>query len=103
MGLLSKVMALTSLDETGQILIDNLIKLPRTLTLSDTALSMLKSYILFKAGACLRRDGNGYISYSILGFGLEELHISPEIPEGHSEKFYKIYETEIDEKDISSE
>ncbi len=104
MGLLSKAAAMTTLDETGKALVDRLTKLPRTHTLSDTALNMLRSYIPFKRGACLSRGTDAYVSFSILGFGLEKIHIPQALAAEHKEKWHKIPETNINElKDEGNE
>ncbi len=97
MGLLSRVASMGTLDEMGNALVDRLTRIPQKNTTSDTALNMLKTYISFKAGACLFRDPAGYTSYSILGFGKEMVHIPLEVPSEHEEKFYKIPETNISE------
>jgi hypothetical protein len=97
MGLLSKVVSKTSLDEMGEALVDRLIRLPKTQTLSDTALNMLKTYVSFKAGACLVKEHDECVSYSIFGFGKDKIHISSEIISQHKKVFYKIHETDINE------
>ena len=79
MGLLSRVAASgAALDDMGKALRERLGKLPQKRSTPYTALSLLKAYTAFQAGACLSlKDGN-YFSYTSVGFGIEKLSIPQE-------------------------
>jgi hypothetical protein len=80
MGLLTKAAGRTvpELDEMGKALLDRIRRLPPKKTTPYTALSLLKAYGSFQAGACLSLKNGNYISYAGIGMGVEKINIPAE-------------------------
>jgi hypothetical protein len=74
----------SGLDEMGKVLRDRLLSLSGTEP--ETAISLLKAYGSFRAGACLSLDGGVYRSYAAVGIG-NSIELSPDllrkIPDGN--------------------
>jgi hypothetical protein len=87
MGLLTKASgkAVPELDEMGKVLLNRIRRLPPKKSTPYIALSLLKAYGPFQAGACLSLWKENYTSYATIGLGVEKISIpceklySPEI------------------------
>jgi hypothetical protein len=79
-------------DEMGKALVNRIRRLPSRRGSPYTALSLMKAYGSFQAGACLFLRNGIYASYANVGLGIETITIPEKkvfSPEKGKEKFFK--------------